>query len=278
MLKGLNFEMNKKLDIYHQFGRKLEEYLRPSTFPIAIKLIKDEVEIPLTSKRPSSNLKIQNFLCQNFKMVRTYGWTMAVTEKDCICKMARAVYGWDPFTEEVSNWGHKFNIGLYANDFETSKKLEKHLYFLKNEYIGLVISPLTRTKIEPDVVLIYCLPAQAMRLIQSYLYFQGGVLEFTSAGRIGSCHTGVIKTFLTNQPQLVILGNGDRVWGGVEDSEVMFSIPKNKLDIIIEGLEKTHKAGLRYPIPKYMNYKPGFQVDFEKKVKKKAGGTLIKED
>lgn len=54
-------------------------------------------------------------------------------------------------------------------------------------------------------------------------------------------------------------------------------IPKSKLGIVIDGLEKTHKAGLRYPIPKYMNYNPGFQTSFEKRAKEKAGGTIVKE-
>ena len=117
----------------------------------------------------------------------------------------------------------------------------------------------------PDVVLIYCLPAQAMRFIQGYLYCEGGVLEFTAAGRMGS-----------NKPQLVILGNGDRIWGGAQDSEIMFSCPHDKLDVLMEGLEATHAAGLRYPIPTYMNYTPGFQESFEKEAIRRAGGTFIK--
>jgi uncharacterized protein (DUF169 family) len=166
---------------------------------------------------------------------------------------------------------------LYAKDLDTSKKLEQHLYFLDNEYIGLVISPLSRTKIRPDVIQVYCNPAQAMRITQSYLYMKGGVLKFTDMGRIGSCHLGVIKTFQTDEPQLVILGNGDRVWGGAEDNEIMYSIPKSKVSVVIEGLEATHTAGLRYPIPKYMNYKPGFQLNFKKRAEKRAGGTLVKD-
>ncbi|MFX1315597.1 MAG: hypothetical protein ACFE9T_07000 [Promethearchaeota archaeon] len=58
----------------------------------------------------------------------------------------------------------------------------------------------------------------------------------------------------------------------------MFSIPKSKLEIVLEGLEATYKASLRYPIPKYMNYKPGFQTAFKRKAKAKAGGTLVKEN
>ena len=224
------------------------------------------------------DLNIQNFICQNFKMVRSYGWTMAITENDCVCKLARAVYGWDPITEENLDFANQFSVGLYSKDLETAQKFNKSLIFLKERYLGIVISPLTRTKIEPDVVQIYCNPAQIMRVIQAYLYMEGGICEFTAAGRIGSCHDGVIKPLLTDKPQLVILGNGDRVWGGAEDNEVMFAMPKSKLELVVEGLEATHKAGLRYPIPKYMNYKPGFQMRFRKKALKRSGGTIIKKD
>ncbi|MHA1263666.1 MAG: DUF169 domain-containing protein [Candidatus Helarchaeota archaeon] len=203
--------MNQDLSEYHAIGKKIENYIRPATFPLAVKLIRTEAEIPKGAKRPHQELKTKNFICQNFKMARTYGWTIGITEEDCNCLLARAVYGWDPITPETREWKAQFEIGLYAKNEQTAQKIEPHLYLLNNEFKGLVISPVSWTKIEPDVILIYCLPAQAMRFIQSYLYFEGGVLEFTSAGRIGSCHVGVSKTYLTKKPQLVLLGNGDRV-------------------------------------------------------------------
>jgi len=268
--------MENKLDVYREIGKKIEEYIRPLTFPLAIKAIDSEAQIKSDYKRPSTHLHVQNLVCQNFKMARSYGWTMAITEKDINCRIARAIYGWDPVTKETVNWMNLFSIGLYAKDTDTSATLVKHLYRFTNKVHGLIISPLVRTKIVPDLILIYCLPAQAMRLIQGYLYSEGGVLEFTSAGRLGSCHEGVAKTILTNKPQLVILGNGDRIWGGAQDSEVMFSCPRDKVDMLVEGLETTHKAGLRYPIPTYMNYSPGFQESFEQEARKRADGTIVK--
>ncbi|SHK38634.1 Uncharacterized conserved protein, DUF169 family [Desulfatibacillum alkenivorans DSM 16219] len=267
----------KDLNECHEAGRRFEQYLRVSTFPLAVRLMRSEEEIQPGFKRPSKDLGLQNFVCQNFKMVRTYGWTMAVTPEDTNCHLARLVYGWDEQDEDYMETGHKFNIGLYAKDMETSLKLEENIFRLEGKYPGLIISPLARTKVAPDVVLIYCLPAQATRLIQSYLYMKGGALEFSSTGRIGSCHEGVAKTMLTQKPQFVVLGNGDRVWGGAQDSEVMFTCPADQLDIMLEGLEATHAAGLRYPIPSYMNYAPGFQADFKEKALERAGGTIIKE-
>jgi uncharacterized protein (DUF169 family) len=268
-------QMSENLGVYREMGKKIEQYIRPATFPLAVKTIESEAEIQPEYKRPSTHLKLRNFVCQNFKIARTYGWTMAITEEDTSCRIARAIYGWDPMTEEAANWMNLFSVGLYAKDKETSEKTLKRSYRLDNRFCGLVVSPLARTKVVPDVVLIYCLPAQAMRLIQSYLYCEGGVLEFSAAGRVGSCHEGVAKTILTNKPQLVILGNGDRIWGGAQDSEVLFTCPHDKLEILIEGLEATHAAGLRYPIPAYMNYAPGFQEAFEERARKRTGGTLI---
>ena len=267
--------MKEELSVYQKMGKKIEEIIRPSTFPLAIKMIRSENEMDFKYKSPTKDLNLQNFVCQNFKMSRSYGWTMVLTEKDINCGLARYIYGWTPINEQPNGLNHSFSIELYAKDMETSQKTEKHIHRLNNPFHAMVISPLARTKVVPDVVLVYCLPAQAMRFIQGYLYCEGGVLEFTAAGRMGSCHEGVVKSILTNKPQLVILGNGDRVWGGAQDSEVMFSCPHDKLDVLMEGLEATHAAGLRYPIPTYMNYTPGFQESFEKEAMRRAGRTFI---
>jgi uncharacterized protein (DUF169 family) len=270
--------MSDDLNVYREMGKGIEEYIRPASFPLAVRVVRSEEEIQAGYKRPSTDLGLQNFVCQNFKMSRSYGWTVAITEKDISCRLARDIYGWEPLTEEAGDLLNRFSVGLYGKDLETSRKLEKHLYRADEPFKGLVISPLARTKVVPDVALIYCLPGQAMRLIQSYLYCEGGVLEFTAAGKIGSCHEGIVKAMSTNKPQLVLLGNGDRVWGGAQDSEVMFSCPREKLSVLLEGLEATHAAGLRYPIPSYMNYSPGFQKSFEQRAMERAGGTIVKDD
>lgn len=268
--------MSTELDRYRKYGERIEALIRPATFPLAVKVIKDETEIKPEYKRPSRDMGLQNFVCQNFKMARSYGWTIAVTEEDINCKLVRNVYGWDTLTDEEKKWAEEFVVGLYSRDSATASKFEKHLYSLDDEIKGLIISPLARTKVVPDSVLVYCMPAQAMRFVQGYLFMEGGVLEFSAAGRVGSCYEGVVKTIKTNKPQYVTLGNGDRIWGGAHDHEVMFACPREKFDILMEGLEKTHTAGLRYPIPQYMNYSPGFQASFEKAAIERAGGTIVK--
>ena len=71
---------------------------------------------------------LQNFVCQNFKMARSYGWTIAITEADINCKPARAIYGWDMATAEEAAWADAFSVGLYAKDGVTNSKFGQHLH------------------------------------------------------------------------------------------------------------------------------------------------------
>ena len=271
--------MSDDLEIYRTMGEQLEKYIRPATFPLAVKLVKPDTPIEFPYKSPARDLGLRNFVCQNFKMARSYGWTIKIGPEDISCRSARAIYAWDAESGgDVSGGLRDFGVGLYGKDSAALEKAAAHLYPAVENISGLVISPLTRTKFVPDVVLIYCLPAQAMRLIQGYLYHEGGVLEFSAAGRTGSCHEGITKPLATRKPQLVLLGNGDRVWGGAQDSEVMFSCPREKLHILMDGIKTTHDAGLRYPVPTYMNYAPGFQQSFEEEALKRSAITLVKKD
>ncbi len=51
---------------FQEMGKKIEEYLRPATYPLAIKLIKHKEEIPEGHKKPEEDLELEAFICQNF--------------------------------------------------------------------------------------------------------------------------------------------------------------------------------------------------------------------
>jgi uncharacterized protein (DUF169 family) len=123
-------------------------------------------------------------------------------------------------------------------------------------------SPLERTKVEPDVVLIYVNPAQMMRLIHGATQRTGKPLESRFSGRAASCSEGVIGAYNDQEYKVVVPGNGDRVWASCQDNEMVMAVPAGKLADLVNGLEQTHRMGVRYPIPTYMKYEPevGFTV------------------
>jgi hypothetical protein len=58
--------------------------------------------------------------------------------------------------------------------------------------------------------------------------------------------------------QVILPCNGDRVFGMVQDFKMAFAIPYSQIDKIINGLQETHKRGVRYPIPFFMNWEATF--------------------
>jgi len=263
-----------------EIGKGISALIRPQTFPLAIKLAASEAELPEKCKRPHRDLKIQNFLCQNLKMARTYGWTVGVTPDDCSCVLARHALGWATGGEEQDfrEFGANFMLGVYAKTKQSALEFIETIGGLTpGSVAAVVVSPLEWTKVNPDVVLLYVNPAQVMRLTQGFLYEGGGAILSSFTGRMGSCHDGIIKTYLTRSPQVVIPGNGDRVWGNTQDNELLFALPTRELPRLLEGLQATHDAGIRYPVPTYMNFEPGFQEKFEKNALERADGTIFRQ-
>ena len=59
--------------------RELTTYLRPQTFPVAIRMLKADEPIPERARRPGRDWKKLSMSCQVIDMARRYGWTIALT-------------------------------------------------------------------------------------------------------------------------------------------------------------------------------------------------------
>ncbi|MFQ5761585.1 MAG: DUF169 domain-containing protein [Candidatus Bathyarchaeia archaeon] len=242
--------------------QSLERYLRLQTHPFAVRMMKSQDEVPSKVKRPQRDFGHKIAVCQGIAFARKYGWSVAMTADDLICPIALEVFG---LAESAAFWLEgNLCVGMYNETLEAGARTEEATYkFKPNEYAGILVAPLFRLDFEPDVVGVYCNPAQAMRLVQAALYKQGGRLEFTVQGR-ADCSEEIIQTMLKRKPQLILPCNGDRVFGGVADDELAFFTPNNQIDEIVYGLEETHKNGIRYPIPQTLAFEPRFPESYRK--------------
>ena len=62
--------------------RELQTYIRPQTFPVAIRMLQPGEPIPDRAKRPARDFKKLSMNCQVIDMARRYGWTIARTPED----------------------------------------------------------------------------------------------------------------------------------------------------------------------------------------------------
>lgn len=240
----------------------LNRFIRPLTFPIGVKLVKSVDQFPEKTRRPFKDLGFKTNPCVAMTMARKYGWTVGMTADDNACPIAAYTYGWSEPESATKKALIDFMMAMKYSANEqaarTTMEAVDQIKLSRGEYAGVVLSPLERTRIEPDLVMVFCNPAQLMRLVHGATQETGVSVRCTFSGRAGSCTEGVLQTFKTGEPKVVLPGNGDRVWAMVQDDEIAFTIPVNRLDSVIRGLEATHQTGIRYPIPVDVRHAPLF--------------------
>ncbi|HEV1994122.1 MAG TPA: DUF169 domain-containing protein [Candidatus Acidoferrum sp.] len=238
------------------FAREIESHIRPATFPVAVKLFKEEEPLPEKAKRPRRDMKIQIATCQAIAMARRYGWTIAVGEEDLNCPLTKTAFGFSPMTEHYAE-GH-LACGMYVETLEAGARTEAATHNLPyGQYKHLLIAPASRAEFLPDALIVYGNAAQVMRLLTGALWKRGGSLTSSFTGRV-DCSDEVIRTMLSGDFQVILPCYGDRVFAHTEDSEMAFSLPGAKMDELVEGLAGTHKGGIRYPIPAFLRYTPQY--------------------
>lgn len=240
----------------------LQTYIRPQTFPLAVKMVKKGDALPEKVKLPKRDFKKRLAICQVFNMARRTGWVMAVSPDDQSCPIGSVIMGF----KEALPYYTEGNLAenMYTASLEAGKKSEEALdRFSLGEYEYLLTGPLTRADFTPDFIYVYCDAAQLMRLVQAALYKEGGALTSSFSGR-GECSEAVVTTILSQKCQVVLPGNGERVFGHTQDHEMAFTIPFNKVEEVVEGLEMTHKFGVRYPIPALLDYEVTYPPKYQK--------------
>lgn len=227
----------------------LKQYIRPQTFPVALKLCQSDDELPERVRMPMRDLGYQVALCQATALTRRFGWTMALGKEDHCCIGGARTMG---FESEGA-----------GGEVEEDKQLEpaKYKYHLT--------AALERADFDPDVIVIYGNSAQIMRLVQSAIGGPGGqgTVNAVATG-FGDCGDIAARTVLSDECQFILPSGGDRIFGSTQDHEVIFTIPKSKVEAVVDGLENTHKMGFRYPVIADIRHRPNLPPFLE--IPKKA--------
>jgi uncharacterized protein (DUF169 family) len=247
-----------------QVDRELATYIRPLTFPLAIKMLKSQEEIPEKTRRPFQQMKKRVAICQGIGMARKLGWAVAMGKDDMQCSLGAAPFG---FFKNIDFYNEgNLAAGMFTATKEAGKKEETLIdRFDYGLYSHILVAPLNRASFDPDVLMVYGNPAQIMRLIQGALYNEGGAVQSSSMGRLGC--SAIITVMKTNNCRYLVPGNGDRIFGMTQDYEMTFLIPASKIDMVLDGLAKTDQAGVRYPITSFFNFEATFPPSYQEQMR-----------
>ncbi|MDP2728799.1 MAG: DUF169 domain-containing protein, partial [Dehalococcoidia bacterium] len=202
-----------------------------------------------------------------------YGQTIAMTRDDAVFCPGPLLWAWEEMDneEDLINFWVK-DLPFFEYPELGAKTLKALPRFKKGEFTGMVVSPLEWIRVEPDVIMIYANPAQVMRLVHGTLFKQGGVITSSFTGLAASCAEGVIESYKKKVSRVVLPGAGDRVIAMDQDDELIFTLPADKLEDLVDGVKVRHGTlgGQRYPIPFNVRFQPQMpygKLEREKKVK-----------
>lgn len=241
---------------------ELQQYLRLEQYPLAIKMLRSEEEIPAKVRRPQQDMGFQVATCQAISASRRYGWNLALGREDLSCALGIAALGMEPLIDYYTEGN--LCEGMYTETAKAGKKSEAAIdRFDLGEYRYVLLSPLNRATFDPDVIVIYGNSAQVMRLVQASLYKRGGQLTSSFGGRV-DCADIIVTTMKTGECQVILPCTGDRFFAQTQDHEMAFTIPHGKIAEVMEGLKGTHAHGIRYPATPFLMYQGKFPPTYDK--------------
>ncbi len=223
---------------FNKYGEELENALILRTSPIAVKMLEKESDIPKEAIRPKKDRKYHIAQCQAFALSRREGTTVAMLKEDHWCPAAPMAYGLVKRPESVQTSSHPYDCFEYG------------------KYIGIVTAPLKKAAYIPDVVILWAKPAQLRGLLLS--------MKIEDVPQVGghffppSCAWSVVNPMKTGQYWVVLPDPGEYQRALTEEGDMMFSIPQNKMQILMAGL----KANEHGPFA-YREHSMFMQPDFE---------------
>jgi uncharacterized protein (DUF169 family) len=229
--------MNEDIEEYRKIGEGLINQLKLTTYPIAVKLIKSGQEVLSNTLRPKDMFDFEIPACLAYTWCRRGGFHFFLKGEDIACKpISCHHFGLEQLQDPEDLYKAWERKAAYKKTAEMEKKSRENDATLDfGEIQGIVLSPLNSTIIKPDIVMIYCSPLILSHLILAATY-EGDSITSHFNGMESSCKEGIIRTYKTNRCQVVSPGMGDRVMAGVQDHEMIFSIPRLKLEMVLNNL------------------------------------------
>lgn len=224
----------------------IEGVLRLKTFPLAVKMLRSEGEIPEGARRPVQDFGYHLSTCQVFAMSRREGMTLAQTKEDMWCFEPAIGLGLAAAPEAFLAGLNRFPKS--ARTLDAGQTWARALPRLEvGEYVGVVSAPAKTATFEPELVMVYCDPVQLTQLLIVKNWMDGVDIGGRLSGH-AACVYAVVPTLQTGHWAVTCPCRGDRARGLARDDEIIVSIPTSQLPEVLEGLLHLREDGSGLPL------------------------------
>jgi uncharacterized protein (DUF169 family) len=251
------------LDLLQKYGEEITKRVCLRSFPLAVKLFKEEKDIPKEAIRPIRDWGYPVPLCQAYATARREGSLIVMSKEDIMwCFEPVVGYG---FAEPPQYFldGHN-RVPEDVKNLEAGKNYASDFPRLQvGRYAFIAVCPLKTTCFEPDLVMIYCDSEQLSLLLLAREYKEGHDLKVSLSSH-AACVYSVVPLMQTGECRVAIPCRGDRYEAMAQHDELIFTIPKDKLEDLIEGLRFVETTGSKLPKNYKMMHHPDLKESYRK--------------
>lgn len=229
---------------WESLATEMQHMLHLKTGPLALKrLEKDEdlVEVGKVYRFPHTFT-----LCQALYMARAYGLTVGITATDPMFDRCKRLHGLKEAPEdamrEEADWLSATWFGSSDDAFQQQLDSPR-----EPRAAAIVLTPLSRSKFEPEVVLVFADPAQMVMLLCGLQKEKYERFQFFFIGE-GACADSLGQCYKSHKPALALPCYGERAMGQVADNELLLALPAGEVERAVSGMLRLAKVGFRYPI------------------------------
>lgn len=213
---------------------------------IAIRMLRQSDEVPQDAEQPLRDTGRHLSMCQLFSLVRRQGKKMVMLHKDNWCVEPVIGFGYTEVPEYFLTGANRYPES--ASSLEAGAKWAKNLpRFESGIYKGVLAAPWDTCDFEPDVILMYCDPAQLTHLLISVNWIDGSDVYSQLSGH-SACVYAVVPAMLKHDFCVSVPCIGDRKHGVAQDNEMIFSFPPDKAEALLDGLCTSAKTQVGFPI------------------------------
>jgi uncharacterized protein (DUF169 family) len=225
------------------YGADLLNMMVLRTYPIAIKMLKNESEIPKGAVRPKKDLGMHYAACQAFGHVRRRGTTLAMFIEDHWCFEPIIAYG---LAEPPEDFLQGSGSAFFVESKEGAKDRSSKIALLpQGKYAGMALAPLHKANFAPDLTMIYCNATQLRHMLFS-LMLKNGRRVTSTLDPIWSCVPSIVPSLMNGTCEVTVPDPGDFERAGAGDNEMVFTVPAVRMKELMDGVYHYEKMGMGY--------------------------------
>jgi len=174
----------------------------------------------------------------NTVRLATKGYSYKAEAENFLCKASARALGTLEVDNQVVSGQDYYSFNMY-NSLGTAKYVQQNVTYIDHKIYGVLVMPLGKFEVEPDVAVMILNPYQSMRVVQGYAYHKGIAKNVKFTGNQGLCSECTATPYETNDLNVSLLCANTRFAANWQDDEMGIGMPYHLFETVADGILKT---------------------------------------